>query len=150
MGIDDANTMEGMQKFEKVMWPNGNDGFSDTFVLKVNSRVGAMGGEDEIPKRRSNMRFVAHTDKNFMTILHQNQVDSLEIKAKDSQWFGVELCPSSFVVMAGNAIMAWSNGRVHSPHHRVTMNGNKARYSLGQFSFMKGTVKSENTGGASR
>ena len=27
MGIDDANTMEGMQKFEKVMWPNGNDGF---------------------------------------------------------------------------------------------------------------------------
>lgn len=27
MGIDDANILEGIQNFIKVMWPNGNDGF---------------------------------------------------------------------------------------------------------------------------
>ena len=51
------------------------------------------------------MGFVAHTDKNFMNRPHLNQVDGLDIKAKEGQWFGVELCPSSFVVMAGDAIM---------------------------------------------
>ncbi|XP_057503960.1 probable 2-oxoglutarate-dependent dioxygenase AOP1 [Actinidia eriantha] len=171
MGIDEANTIEGIQKFEKAMWPNGNDGFSEAILsfskliaeleqLAVRMVFESYGLEKyyeshlnsasylcRVMKYRSpeneesNMGFVAHTDKSFMTVLHQNQVDGLEIKAKDGQWFGVELCPSSFVVMAGDAIMAWSNGRVHSPLHRVTMNGNKARYSLGQFSFMKETVK---------
>lgn len=27
MGIDFANTLEGIQNFTNVMWPNGNDGF---------------------------------------------------------------------------------------------------------------------------
>lgn len=52
------------------------------------------------------MGFVSHTDKSFMTVVHQNQIAGLEIKAKDGQWFGVDqLSPSSFVVMAGDAIM---------------------------------------------
>ncbi|KAF5935863.1 hypothetical protein HYC85_026992 [Camellia sinensis] len=27
MGIDGANTLEGIQKFTNIMWPNGNDDF---------------------------------------------------------------------------------------------------------------------------
>lgn len=53
----------------------------------------------------SNMGFVAHTDKDFVTILHQNQVNGLQVKARDGQWFDVELEPSSFIVMAGEAAM---------------------------------------------
>lgn len=53
----------------------------------------------------TNMGFVSHTDKSFLTILHQNQVNGLEIKAKDGEWFTVEFVPSSFVVMAGDAAM---------------------------------------------
>lgn len=53
--------------------------------------------------------FVAHTDKSFMSTIHQNQVNGLEIKGKDGQWFGVELSPSSIVVMAGDAIMVRYN-----------------------------------------
>ncbi|KAL7162383.1 hypothetical protein ACSBR2_042798 [Camellia fascicularis] len=37
--------------------------------------------------------------------------------------------------------LAWSNNRVHSPHHRVTVNSDKDKYSLAQFSVMKGMVK---------
>lgn len=59
------------------------------------------------PKTGENkMAFVSHTDKSFMSTIHQNQVDGLEIKAKDGEWFGVRGLPlSSIVVMAGDAIM---------------------------------------------
>ncbi|PNX70698.1 2-oxoglutarate-dependent dioxygenase, partial [Trifolium pratense] len=33
---------------------------------------------------------------------------------------------------------AWSNGRLHSPFHRIMMSGNEARYSTGLFSIPKG------------
>jgi len=35
-------------------------------------------------------------------------------------------------------LQAWSNGRLHSPFHRVMMSGNEARYSTGLFSIPKG------------
>ncbi|XAR50596.1 hypothetical protein NMG60_11004957 [Bertholletia excelsa] len=171
LGIDDADTTQGIQNFTKAMWPNGNEKFSESMlsfsklVAELEQVVVKMVFESygvekyydahlqsasylcrvmkyrKPEKEESNMGFVSHTDKSFMSVIHQNEIDGLEIKAKDGQWFGVELLPSSFVVMAGDAIMAWSNGRIHSPHHRVTMNGEKARYSLAQFSFMNDMVK---------
>lgn len=36
-----------------------------------------------------------------------------------------------------NIIQVWLNGRLHVPFHRVVMNGNMARYSLGFFSVQK-------------
>ncbi|KAF5956808.1 hypothetical protein HYC85_004033 [Camellia sinensis] len=111
----------------------------------------------------------SHTDKSFITILHQNQVNGLEVKSNNGEWIGFEEhLPSSFVVMAGDAFMvvsnfifnrnhnivelvkdkicpiisftAWSNNRIHSPSHRVVMRGDKTRYSLGLFSINKGTI----------
>ncbi|XP_052181076.1 probable 2-oxoglutarate-dependent dioxygenase AOP1 [Diospyros lotus] len=171
MGIDDANTLHGIHTFSDLMWPNGHHAFSETMlsysrmVAELEQGVARMVFEEygvekyyeshlksatylcRVMKYRaaeeeeSNMGFVAHTDKSFMTVIHQNQIDGLEIKAKDGQWFSVELAPSSFVVMAGDATLAWSNGRIHSPQHRVSMNGKEARYSVAQFTFMEGTVK---------
>lgn len=34
-------------------------------------------------------------------------------------------------------LQAWTNGRVHSPYHRVMMSGNEERYSVGLFSIPK-------------
>ncbi|KAJ0006680.1 hypothetical protein Pint_30626 [Pistacia integerrima] len=81
-----------------------------------------------------------HTDKSFITILHQNEVNGLEIKTQDGDWIGFDPTPSSFIVMAGDALLAWSNGRIHSAVHRVVMNGKKPRYSVGLFTYNEGII----------
>lgn len=53
--------------------------------------------------------FVTHTDKSFTTILYQNQIDGLEVEMKIGDWLRVELPPSSFVFMAGDALMVSLN-----------------------------------------
>ncbi|KAL6285806.1 hypothetical protein ACE6H2_010196 [Prunus campanulata] len=78
-----------------------------------------------------------HTDKNIVTILHQNQVDGLEVQSKDGKWINVKPSSDSFIALIGESFHAWTNGRLHSPIHRVTMNGNEARYSTGLFSAPK-------------
>lgn len=44
-----------------------------------------------------------HTDKNFITILHQNQINGLQVQLKDGKWISVDFPPSSLVIMAGDA-----------------------------------------------
>ncbi|PIA65331.1 hypothetical protein AQUCO_00100659v1 [Aquilegia coerulea] len=78
-----------------------------------------------------------HTDKSIVSILCQNQVNGLEVQSKDGTWIEVKISPNSFIVMIGDSFLAWTNGRLHSPLHRVMMTGDKARYSTGLFSIPK-------------
>ncbi|KAF8011702.1 hypothetical protein BT93_J2088 [Corymbia citriodora subsp. variegata] len=90
----------------------------------------------------SNLGFVNHTDKSFTTILYQDgEVNGLEVETKDGEWITVEMSPLKFVVIAGDALMAWSNDRIQSPTHKVTINGKEDRYSLALFSFNNGTLQ---------
>ncbi|KAK6125160.1 hypothetical protein DH2020_041093 [Rehmannia glutinosa] len=89
-------------------------------------------------KDETSLGIVPHTDKSFMSILHQRQVQGLEIKTKNGEnWILVDPSPSSFIVMAGDVCMAWTNGRIEPSTHRVIMKGSEERYSLGLFSFIK-------------
>ena len=45
----------------------------------------------------------AHYDQNLMTLLHQNDVDGLEIRNKNDEWIDVKLSPNSFIVMIGQS-----------------------------------------------
>ncbi|KAK3439294.1 hypothetical protein EUGRSUZ_C04147 [Eucalyptus grandis] len=85
---------------------------------------------------------ISHNDTGFVTVLRQDgSVNGLEIKAKDGQWIRATPSGSSFIVMLGDAIHGWSNGRLYSPVHRVVMSGTRARYSVILFSAMKGVIR---------
>lgn len=46
----------------------------------------------------------AHTDKNILTILSQNQVEGLEVQTKGGEWISVNPSPGSFIVMIGDSL----------------------------------------------
>lgn len=46
-----------------------------------------------------------HTDKGFLSLLDQNQVNGLQMKTKDGDWITADFPPSSCLVMAGDALM---------------------------------------------
>ncbi|XP_071718320.1 probable 2-oxoglutarate-dependent dioxygenase AOP1 [Rutidosis leptorrhynchoides] len=170
LGIENATSVHGVNSFANVMWPSGNDDFckmiqsyaklvseieetvrklvfesygvsnyheyyneSVTYLLRVMKYRPPSANETKIGS-------ISHTDKTFISILSQNQVKGLEIKTKDNDWIPVKYPSSSFLVMAGDAFKAWSNDRVHSPYHRVVVEGNEHRYSLGLFTYHKGII----------
>ncbi|KAJ9561532.1 hypothetical protein OSB04_006692 [Centaurea solstitialis] len=108
---------------------------STTYLFRVNKYKPAETGKSNVATTS------IHTDKSFFTILSQNHVNGLQIQTKDDKWITVEFLPSSFVVMASDVFMAWSNGRLRSTRHRVIMNGQEDRYSIALFTFKKGITE---------
>lgn len=50
----------------------------------------------------------AHTDKNIVTILYQNQVEGLEVQTKDGEWIKVQPSQDSFIAMIGDSLyVSW-------------------------------------------
>ena len=52
----------------------------------------------------NDLRFGAHTDKNFTTFVHQNQLGGLEVETKDGNWVALEVAPSQVLFMAGDGM----------------------------------------------
>ncbi|XP_020202974.1 probable 2-oxoglutarate-dependent dioxygenase AOP1 [Cajanus cajan] len=79
-----------------------------------------------------------HTDKNArLTILCQNDVHGLQVLSKDGKWIALEIPQHGFVVLVGDILQAWSNGRLHAVTHKVVMSGDKDRYSFVLFTTPK-------------
>ncbi|KAF8081727.1 hypothetical protein N665_0869s0009 [Sinapis alba] len=86
--------------------------------------------------KRQKLGLRSHTDKSIITILHQYQVDGLEIKTKDEKWIKVK--PSrqhSFIIMVGDSLCI-----VFTISPRVLMTAKKTRYSTALFSAPKSGV----------
>ncbi|CAN8321609.1 unnamed protein product [Cochlearia groenlandica] len=167
MGIDDSDVQAKVDAFTDKLWPQGNKSFStmihsfsgklselditirrmimESFGLSkyidehLNStnyllRVMKYKGPDT---QETKLGLNAHTDKNIVTILYQNNVDGLEVQTKDKKWIKVKSSQDSFIVMIGDSLHAYLNGGLYSPYHRVMMKGKETRYSLGLFSIPK-------------
>lgn len=85
-------------------------------------------------EKEREVRYGSHQDTNSLSVICQDEVDGLEMQTRDGDWVLVHPEPESLVVMAGNALRAWSNGRVYAPFHRVSVGGEETRYSAMLFS----------------
>ncbi|CAJ1973757.1 unnamed protein product [Sphenostylis stenocarpa] len=84
-----------------------------------------------------NNSLLPHTDKNGLTILCQNEIQGLQVLSKTDKWIELKIPQNGFVVIVGDILKAWSNGRLHAATHRVVVNGEKERYSFGVFTMPK-------------
>ncbi|KAJ4968472.1 hypothetical protein NE237_015173 [Protea cynaroides] len=73
-----------------------------------------------------------HTDSDFLTILHQDQVGGLQLM-KDSKWVAVKPNQDALLVNIGDLFQAWSNNEYKSVEHKVVSNGKVERYSIAYF-----------------
>ncbi|RZC75215.1 hypothetical protein C5167_050697 [Papaver somniferum] len=167
LGVHNAPNLDQVEAFTNLMWPNGNPAFCQT-LNSMAKRIQELEGivrkmilqnlgvknyyDSHIENSDSVFRvmkykaprsddsavgLLAHVDKNILTILYQD-IQGLELLSKEGQWFRVLPKAGTLTVFAGEALMAWSNGRIHAAKHRVIMQGRKDRYSYAFFSTPKG------------
>ncbi|KAL7600968.1 probable 2-oxoglutarate-dependent dioxygenase AOP1 [Lactuca sativa] len=167
MGIDEPYIEKQVENFTNLMWPQGNAQVCEDIHLysnklfELDAMVMKMVFESldlgpyfneymelkcytlklmkyRVPKpNESDLGLHAHADSGIMTILHQNDVEGLEIQMKDDKWFKVKLSPHLFTVMVAETLNVWLNRRLHVPYHRVFIRENKTRFSLGLFALPK-------------
>ncbi|KAK7267132.1 hypothetical protein RIF29_19796 [Crotalaria pallida] len=156
---------EEVQKYTHIMWPDGNDYFCESVnsyakqLVELDHIVKRMMFESYGLERKkfesllqstdyvlrgykyrtpqegeSNLGVAPHSDTAFLTILNQ-KVEGLGVKLKNGEWFEVGASPSLYLVMGGDAVMVWSNDRIHACEHRVLINSKIDRYSMGLLSY---------------
>ncbi|KAL1195292.1 putative 2-oxoglutarate-dependent dioxygenase AOP1.2 [Cardamine amara subsp. amara] len=106
---------------------------STKYLLRMMKYQGVEETEEELGME-------AHTDRNLLTILCQNDVkDGLEVRSKDDKHW-IKANPSqcsSFIVLGGAMLHVLLNGRVLTGVHRVMRMGTNTRFSVGLFSVPK-------------
>ncbi|XP_021906578.1 probable 2-oxoglutarate-dependent dioxygenase AOP1.2 [Carica papaya] len=110
MGIDSADTLQGVQNFTTLMWPNGNHQFSEN-AYKVTNIIKTL-----------DQKVVRMVLDYYGT---EKQYDSL-IKSTN--------------YTLREALIVWSNGKIRPAPHQVIANGDKERYSIGLFMFNEGVI----------
>ncbi|XP_020261315.1 S-norcoclaurine synthase 1-like [Asparagus officinalis] len=74
-----------------------------------------------------------HSDSVALTLVLQvNQVEGLQIK-RNAGWLPIKPIPGAFIVNVGDALEVLTNGRYKSIEHRVIVNPEKERMSIGAF-----------------
>ncbi|XP_038693695.1 probable 2-oxoglutarate-dependent dioxygenase AOP1 [Tripterygium wilfordii] len=167
LGFDDLEVFQEVENSINKLWPRGKPTISKLLhcmgkqLVEIDQAVRrmvfeSMGVEKYLEEHMNSTSYILrvmkykptystepqpgiiwHTDKHMLTILYQNEVDSLEVQTKDGDSISVKLSPDSFVVLIGDPLYAWTNGHLHNPLHRVMLKGNETRYSTSTFSIPK-------------
>ncbi|OMO69332.1 Oxoglutarate/iron-dependent dioxygenase [Corchorus olitorius] len=119
----------------------GVEKYADELIDSTNYKLRLIKyeGQTNSQSNEPTLRARAHYDPNMVTLLYQNEINGLEIQTKHGEWISVKPSPDSFIVMTGESLSVWLNGRLPSPNHRVMMvTENKARYCAGLFAAPKG------------
>ncbi|CAA2987352.1 1-aminocyclopropane-1-carboxylate oxidase homolog 1-like [Olea europaea subsp. europaea] len=84
------------------------------------------------PESELTLGTAKHSDPGFLTILLQNQIDSLQIFFQN-QWVDVQPIPGAFVINIGDLLQLVSDGKFTSNKHRVVANRLGPRISIACF-----------------
>ncbi|XP_020227928.1 gibberellin 3-beta-dioxygenase 1 [Cajanus cajan] len=76
------------------------------------------------------MGLAAHTDSTLLTILHQNNVNGLQVLKEGEGWVAVPPLPGGLVINVGDLLHILSNGLYPSVVHRVRVNRTRQRFSV--------------------
>ncbi|OMO66850.1 Oxoglutarate/iron-dependent dioxygenase [Corchorus olitorius] len=68
-------------------------------------------GQPHSQSNERTLRARAHNDTHMMTLLYQTEVNGLEIQTKHGEWISIKPSPDSFIVMTGESLSVWLNGR---------------------------------------
>lgn len=85
------------------------------------------------PKEDNILGIGAHTDIECFTILHQGQVEALQVLNNSGEWVQAVPVENTFVINIGDMLARWSNDVFISTVHRVSNITGKERYSIPVF-----------------
>ncbi|MBM3648321.1 MAG: isopenicillin N synthase family oxygenase [Alphaproteobacteria bacterium] len=71
-----------------------------------------------------------HADTSFMTLLAQNKVPGLSLRAALGRWIDAPAIDDAFLVNSGQLLNRWSNGRFRATPHRVVNRSGGERYAI--------------------
>lgn len=74
-----------------------------------------------------------HTDYGGLTLLAQDQVGGLEVRARSGAWVKATPIPGTLVINVGDLLGRWTNDRFHSNAHRVINASGRERQSMATF-----------------
>ncbi|KAH7686603.1 Iron/ascorbate family oxidoreductases protein [Dioscorea alata] len=103
------------------------DKYDDEMIQKTEYSLSASHykSEEEGDHKDDHQYLGVHTDPHFVTIVGQDEVDGLEVLIKSGQW--IRPAPFSFIVLVGDSMEAWTNGRIQATIHRVVKNKSNSR-----------------------
>jgi isopenicillin N synthase-like dioxygenase len=89
------------------------------------------------PPKPEQMRCGEHSDWGSITLLFQDEAQGLEVCTTSGEWIAASSIPDTIVVNTGDMMQRWTNDRLRSTKHRVSIptefNLTKPRYSIAFF-----------------
>nr|XP_016507298.1 PREDICTED: 2-oxoglutarate-dependent dioxygenase AOP2-like isoform X2 [Nicotiana tabacum] len=136
-GIVYPTHIQALQSFTTLMWPQGNQRFSETVTSYV--KVAA-----ELEQLVDKMVFESYgvAERHYEShiaattyLLRPTKIRLMVCKLKVKVVIGLLLMS---LLLHSSSWLAWSNGRIYAPRHQVLLKEEKQRYTLALFTFNKG------------